>query len=121
MRLHELDFKDGNEYEMCIGSEKNRVRTSNQEIYLAEGMRDYLTDDFSLKDLANATFTKIEKKLTFLEAYNDCLVNWVTYEREPSTFSDGKVTMICFGNKVTLQFENEKIQLVLNGDLWKEV
>lgn len=120
MKITEIKWNDGATYRMTLNGIPYTVFVNNRELMLDDD--DLVTDHCYLQDLSDAEFTEIVKPVTFLEAYQDCLVNKVTYKAQVNSDSVG-ATLGGFGDgDVLLDIDNNGGRCYnLNYPLWEKV
>lgn len=85
MKLHEIEWVDGKEYTMEILGVTKNVKVEEGELYDSKTEVN-VANLFSVLGLLKANFTEVVKAVTFLEAYQDCLVNGQEYISDTGRF-----------------------------------
>ena len=103
MKLHELDWTDGTQYEMKIKDTRGTISviTTNHDLYSLDGID--ISNEFTLQSIATAEFTEVVEELTFLEAYQNCLAYGYRYKTEGGVYDinmhrdiDGNVCLLVY-------------------------
>ena len=100
MRLHEIDWNCGREYHLEVDIlNKMNVVVHNCRLKITSGNLEgnYVDDVFHTYAMINANFTPISQPVTFLEAYQDCLVNTAEYETITTSKGEIKATIRGYG------------------------
>jgi hypothetical protein len=113
MKLHELDWTDGKIYEVVI-DEWNNVEVVVRGYNLRINDQNSLTDMYNIGHIVTAEFTEIIEEVTFLEAYQNCLVYGCEYKTK-GTFLDSTMCRNSDGNVVLL---NYNIKVPLDEQKW---
>jgi hypothetical protein len=114
MKLHELDWTDGTQYEMGIKGtlEIVSVVTKDHDLYSLDGVD--ISGEFTLKSIVTAEFTEVFEEVTFLEAYQNCLAYGYKYKSKGGVHNinmhrdiDGNVCLLEH-NTILLNLDKQK-------------